>query len=107
MAEINVLWTAPDDVEGFERHYRDVHIPLTQRWEGVTSVSVTRIAPDPGGAQAPYHLVFRARFPDLQALQAALGSPVTGQIVQDANQLGERFNCTSTVMVGDEIYVSA
>jgi uncharacterized protein (TIGR02118 family) len=105
MAEITVLWTAPDDVEGFEQHYRQVHLPLTLQWPGVTTVSANRVAQAVGAPEAPYHLIFRAQFPDQATLQAALASEATGPIVEDANTLGEKFNCSSTVLVADEIPV--
>lgn len=69
-----VLYTQPDDADGFDEHYLGVHAPLVekvpglQRWEGARFVS----APD-GGDQT-YHRIAELYFTDLAALQAALGS---------------------------------
>jgi uncharacterized protein (TIGR02118 family) len=35
MARLIIMWSTPSDIEAFERHYRDVHIPLAKRLPGL------------------------------------------------------------------------
>jgi uncharacterized protein (TIGR02118 family) len=38
-----VLYDRPDDPEAFDRHYRDVHIPLARKIPGLRRYTVSRI----------------------------------------------------------------
>jgi uncharacterized protein (TIGR02118 family) len=35
MARLLVLWGTPEDPDFFERHYREVHVPLVKKLPGV------------------------------------------------------------------------
>ena len=69
-----VLYTQPDDPNGFDEHYLAVHGPLVdsipglQRWEGARFVA----AADRG--EQTYHRIAELYFDDQASLQAALGS---------------------------------
>ncbi|MCL6596590.1 MAG: EthD family reductase [Firmicutes bacterium] len=74
MATLLVLFRRPQDTAAFERHYREVHLPLARKIPGLRSLRVDRtVGGDP--ALREYHLVSRLEFDSLEALRAALRSP--------------------------------
>jgi len=85
MVRFLVLYEKPNDVKAFEHHYREVHIPLTKKLEGLRRYTLSRnIAPIRGGE--PYYLVAELDWDDLPSLQRAFQSPEgrkTGQDVAD------------------------
>lgn len=79
MHKLLVLYPPPVDRVAFEKHYRDVHLPLCARLPGVTEISIALGVDEAEGG--PYYAIFEAVFPSAEALGAALGSP-EGQAVQ-------------------------
>jgi uncharacterized protein (TIGR02118 family) len=68
------LYNQPSDVEAFERHYRQVHIPLAKNLAGLRRYTLSRnIAPIRGGE--PYYLVAELDWDDMSALKLAFQSP--------------------------------
>ncbi len=102
MASFFALYPAPDDVEGFERHYREVHLPLIEAVDGVTEVRTTRATGTPRGADPPYHLVFEAVFASDEALQAALRGEAFREAGRDAAAMAERFGMRPVMLLGEE-----
>ena len=68
-----VLYGRPDDTDAFDRHYRDVHIPLAKQLPGLRKYTVSRGVAVTTGEDSSY-LVAELDFDDPAALQAAMGS---------------------------------
>jgi uncharacterized protein (TIGR02118 family) len=98
MAKFIALWGHPDDIPGFEKHYREVHIPLCHKWPGVESISGTAT-----GDPAPYHLVFEATFESANALRDALKSPEMMAAGKDAVGIAKQYGARPTMLVGDDL----
>ncbi|WP_396656575.1 EthD family reductase [Microbacterium sp.] len=79
MHKLLVLYPPPVDRAAFERHYREVHLPLCTRLPGVLGISFSLGVDEPDGG--PYYAVFEATFASAEALGAALAS-AEGQAVQ-------------------------
>jgi uncharacterized protein (TIGR02118 family) len=74
MATLLVLFRTPDDVEAFDRHYVEVHLPLARQMPGLRSIRVDHaVGGDP--ALREYHLVSRLEFDSREAMRTALRSP--------------------------------
>ncbi len=74
MVRFLVLYNAPTDPEAFERHYREVHIPLAKQLAGLRRYTLSRnIAPIRGGE--PYYLVAELDWDSMEALKQAFQSP--------------------------------
>lgn len=74
MVRFLVLYDVPSDIDEFERHYREVHIPLAKKLPGLLRYSLSRnIAPIRGGA--PYYLVAELDWSDMDSLKRAFSSP--------------------------------
>jgi uncharacterized protein (TIGR02118 family) len=73
-ARFLVIWETPNDPEAFDRHYREVHIPLSHKLPGLRRYTVSRNAVAIRGGDPPY-LVGELEWDDMAALRAAFASP--------------------------------
>ena len=73
MARFLVLWGTPEDTDYFERHYREIHVPLVKKLPGVRRYTFSRNARPVRGD--PYYRVAELDFDDVTALQQAFASP--------------------------------
>ena len=100
-------WSAPrpGDEEAFERHYRDVHVPLAAAIPGTVSLTLTRT--DQGLEDAPpsYYRVAETVFESREALAAAMRTPQWEALRADAAVMHERFGVTLANGLGDAVAV--
>ncbi len=68
-----VLWEQPSDPEAFEKHYREVHIPLARKLPGLRSYTLTRQITAVRGE--PYYLMAELMWDTLEELRTAFASP--------------------------------
>ncbi|MFI1920391.1 nitroreductase/quinone reductase family protein [Nocardia sp. NPDC020380] len=81
VARFVVMYDVPSDIEAFERHYREVHIPLAKQLPGLRRYTISHnVTPVIG---APYYLVAMLDWDDLDALGAAFGSDIGTQTARD------------------------
>ena len=75
MARMVVIYPTPKNVEEFDRHYFEVHVPLAKRIPGLRKyeVSVGPIATPIGAANV--HRIGTLHFDDLAAIRMAFASP--------------------------------
>ena len=100
MAKFVALYSRPDDIEGFEEHYRTTHLPIAQSWPGVTRFSVTRFSATPRGTEPAFHLMFEAEWATDEEMAAALRSEAGMAAARDAMAMAETFGVTPTMMLG-------
>ena len=81
--KLTVVYGKPDDAEAFDEHYRDVHMPIVQRWPGLQRAELARVSGGPMGSPSPYHLIAELYFADEAALNEALGSPAGAEAAKD------------------------
>jgi hypothetical protein len=87
------LWTAPADVEAFEREYLGSHVPKLQRLAKQQTVRTSRCI------DGPFFRVTEVEFNDLDDIHAALDDAVGQQVLADANALAEKFGVRLEVLV--------
>ncbi|WP_245713762.1 EthD family reductase [Nocardia vaccinii] len=80
-ARFIVMYDTPSDIEAFERHYREVHIPLANQLPGLRRYTTSHNATPVIGE--PYYLVAMLDWDDIGALGAAFGSDIGQQTAQD------------------------
>lgn len=102
MASLIVLYTKPDDVEGFEDHYRRTHIPIAKSLPGVQDVSVNRITGTPRGTEAAYYIKAELRFPSVEAMQTALQGEEGMQTSKDAMEMCQRYGADAEIMLAED-----
>ncbi len=101
MAKLVVLYTRPQDPEGFDEHYRSTHLPLTQGVPGA-SWSFTRMTGTPRGGEPAYYLMAEATFASDDDLQAALRSGEMRETGRDAAQMTQQFGNEAVMLIGSE-----
>jgi uncharacterized protein (TIGR02118 family) len=81
-ARFLVMYDTPSDVEAFERHYRDVHIPLARQYPGLRRFTCSH---EPAAVIGePCYMVAMLDWDDMAALEAALGSEIGQRTAADA-----------------------
>jgi len=67
------LYKKPDDVEGFLKHYEQVHAPLVRLTPHLESMTVGRVTGSPMG-ETPFFMIAQMRFPDQAKFDEAMRS---------------------------------
>jgi uncharacterized protein (TIGR02118 family) len=101
MASVIVLYTKPEDVEGFEQHYLGDHARLVQGVTELETFGASRILGTPRGTEAPYYVKAEMQFPSMEALQAAMRSDAMMQVSRDAMQMCQQFGMSAEILVAD------
>jgi uncharacterized protein (TIGR02118 family) len=96
MHRLVALWTKPEDVEGFEREYHDVHMALVHPLPGLAGAVSAR------AKNGPYYRVADLSFASMDDFQAAMGSEQGKALLADANRLQERFGVRLDTMGVEE-----
>ena len=86
-ARFLALYETPADPKAFDRHYREVHIPLLRQLRGLRRYSVSRDLTALHGA--PYYLVIELEWDTMDELRAAFASPEGQATAADAARLQE------------------
>jgi uncharacterized protein (TIGR02118 family) len=87
------LWTAPVDVEAFEREYLGSHVPKLQHLPKQRAVQTSRCI------DGPYFRITEIEFDDIDDIHAALDVAVGQQVLADANALAAKFGVRLEVLV--------
>jgi uncharacterized protein (TIGR02118 family) len=88
-ARFAVLWSRPRDPASFERHYRDIHIPLALQIPGLRRYTLSRNITLVRG-EDPYYLIAELDFDDLTSLQAGFQSPEGQATASDVANLARQ-----------------
>ena len=86
-ARFLALYETPADPETFDRHYREVHIPLIRHLPGLRRYTVGRDIAALRGA--PYYLITELEWHTMDELHAAFASPEGRATAADAARLQE------------------
>lgn len=80
--DVLVLYGPPADPAAFDRHYREVHVPLVHAMPHLASFEITQ-GPIAVQGEGAYHLVARLRYASRADFEASLGSPERAAAVAD------------------------
>ncbi|SOD86033.1 EthD family reductase [Streptomyces sp. Ag109_G2-15] len=95
------LYERPADPEAFDRHYREIHVPLARRLPGLRRYTVGRdLAPVRGGE--PYYLVAALEWDSSDDLRAAFASPEGRATAADAAHLQQLASVRSMIVTLEE-----
>jgi uncharacterized protein (TIGR02118 family) len=75
MVKLTVLYGQPKDPNAFEKYYLETHTPIALKIKGMRRFDIAKVAAAADGSPSPYYRTADILFDDLEALQAALGSP--------------------------------
>ena len=85
MARFLVLWETPEDPDYFERHYREIHVPLVKKLPGVRRYTFSRNTRPVRGDL--HYRIAELDFDDLIALRQAFASPEGRAAASDVDTL--------------------
>jgi uncharacterized protein (TIGR02118 family) len=74
MVRFLAAYDEPDDPEAFDRHYREVHIPLAKKLPGLRRYTVSR-NPAPTRDREAYYLIAELDWDSMQDLRHAFQTP--------------------------------
>lgn len=75
MYKLIATYRTPPDIEAFERHYREVHLPLTRLIPGLARVVLNRGIAPPWGGDVESYLIAELHFADEATFRHAMASP--------------------------------
>jgi len=73
MVKLIALYKKPANVDAFEQHYAQVHIPLVEKIPGIRKTEWTRFLASPQG-EAPYYMMYEMYFDSMESYQTAMKS---------------------------------
>ncbi|KUO16460.1 hypothetical protein AQJ91_35735 [Streptomyces dysideae] len=82
-----ILYTKPDDINAFEAHYGNVHIPLVEALPGLQRWNSARVTDAADGGEHTLHRITELHFTDPTSIQAALRSPQGRATGRDFRQI--------------------
>ncbi len=86
MVRFIILWQdPPTDVEAFDRHYHEVHIPLANKMPGLRRYSLSRNL-TPVRGEPPYR-VAELEWDDVETMQRDMRSPAGRATAEDVEVL--------------------
>jgi uncharacterized protein (TIGR02118 family) len=86
-ARFLALYETPADPETFDRHYRQIHIPLLRQLPGLRRYTVSRDVAALHGE--PYYLIAELEWDTMDELRAAFAAPEGRATAADAAHLQE------------------
>ena len=99
-AHFLALYDTPADPEAFERHYREVHIPLLRRLPGLRRYAIGGDAAAVRGA--PYYLIADLEWESMDELRAAFASPEGRATADDGARLQALAPVRSMIFSAEE-----
>jgi uncharacterized protein (TIGR02118 family) len=82
VAKLIVLYKKPADPAHFDKHFREVHVPLVQKMPGLRGFSFGPTSTLDGG-EGEFFWMFIGTFDSLTAINEALASPEGQEVVAD------------------------
>lgn len=82
-----VLYTHPNDVDAFDRHYLGVHLPLASKVPGLQRAETGRFVAAADSGELTYYRSAELYFADQQALQAGFASAEGKATAADYQQI--------------------
>jgi uncharacterized protein (TIGR02118 family) len=74
MVKLIALYRKPADIEAFEQHYFEVHMPLVAKIPGLLKSEVTRLKGFPG-QDSKYYLMAEMYYENMDMMNAGMASP--------------------------------
>lgn len=90
--KLTILHHVPKDPAAFDKHYWEVHIPLTKAVAGLDRVERSKPMPI-AGTPAPYHSMTEYWFDSVEQARAVLGSPEYAKVMADT----KNFTTTNAI----------
>ncbi len=74
MHKLLVTYTRPDDIDAFEKHFRDVHLPMVRKIPRLKKLVINRITGNDSGGPPSLYLLAGLQFGPRKDYEAAMRS---------------------------------
>lgn len=91
MAKLIMVYEKPKDVEGFEKHYFDVHVPLGRKIPNIKNESIHRVVQTQNSNRELY-LIIELEFDSVETIVKSLASPEAKVAEADGPNLMKYLN---------------
>jgi len=98
MYKVIGTWSWPDDLEAFEDHYWNVHMPIARAVPGLQGLSTLKA--DESGRQSGIYRYAEMAWVDKEACQQAQSSQEWAAMNDDGMGIMQRFGVTMTAAMG-------
>lgn len=95
--KVTVLYGHPADVAAFEDRYKNIHLPLAAKVQGVSRLELTRFTAAPDGGKPAFYRMAELYFATEDQGRTTLGSPEGKAAVAD---IGVFATGGANVMIG-------
>jgi uncharacterized protein (TIGR02118 family) len=99
-ARFLAVYETPADPAAFDRHYREVHIPLLRQLPGLRRFTLSRDVTALHGA--PFYLIAELDWDTMDGLRAAFATPEGQATAADAARLQELAPVRRMIFTADE-----
>ena len=83
MIRLLVLYGHPKDPAAFDRHYRDIHIPIARKMKGLKKWTVGKVQTKPGEERPPYYYIADLFMESREEFERLLATPEGQAAVAD------------------------
>jgi uncharacterized protein (TIGR02118 family) len=83
MYRLTVLYGHPLDPDAFQRYYREVHLPIARRMQGIRGWTIALCQSVVAGEPPPYYMIVGLYADSRQAMDEILASPEGQATVAD------------------------
>ena len=83
MHKTTILFGYPADPTAFDRHYHEVHLPLTGKLKGIRGLTIGKLEAGDNGEKAPYYLMTAIYTDSREVLDASLTTPEGQAVLKD------------------------
>ena len=90
MVKFVALFKTPADVEAFEKHYFEVHMPLAEKIPGLIKAEVAKLSSMPGQGNK-FHLLTELYFENIDKLNEGMASPEGKAAGRDLMSFAKNF----------------
>ncbi len=104
MYKMIAYWSAParDDLEAFERHYADVHLPRARAVPHLRRLSSTLTSDALGSPEPHHHRVAEMAFDSREAFELSARSQAWSDMLACSAEMCARFGVRLTAEAGQE-----
>ena len=74
MVKGTALFGHPEDLDAFEEHYANTHVPLVRKIPNLQRFEAAKVVATPDGSEPPYHRIGERYFEDVEQMQSGLSS---------------------------------
>ncbi|SDB90734.1 EthD family reductase [Shouchella lonarensis] len=99
MAKLVAMYKHPEDKEAFDKHYFEVHAPLTAKIPGLKEMKVTKFTGSPMGGETPYYLMCEMIYDSMDDMKKGMRSEEGKASGKDLMGFAGKL---VTLMIGEE-----